>query len=337
MWFVGVICSLLACLGTVTGMMLQKYSHMTEDRKPPEKRRSEVKRPLWWLSLVFMIAVPAPLDFAALSFASLSILGPLAGVTLLLNVILSPIFLKEKLACNDIIGTVLICIGAGITTAFGSRDEKHYDVAGFHALYQRPIFIAFFVLVNIVLVTLILVVKFMKNGRRVATTPNENWLIPFLPHLLGCLTGLAGAEQMALSKSIVEITSVSVKANDGGKQFTYPLTYAIICFGVALAILQIKSLNTGLSLYDVVYFLPIYNSYLIVWNIVVGLIYFDEIATLTDLQVGMFFLGTVVVVAGVLLLKKQDKFEYAPIADLDVEEQTSVDDKKEDNKQEEGS
>ena len=123
LWYVGVGCSLLACVGTVTGMMMQKYSHMTEDRKPTEQRRPEMKRPLWWASLFFMILVPAPLDYAAFAFAAQSILAPLAGVTLLLNVVASPFFLGEKVSWSDIGGTVLIAVGAGLTTSFGSRSS----------------------------------------------------------------------------------------------------------------------------------------------------------------------------------------------------------------------
>jgi len=66
-WFIGVICSLLACFGTVCGMLLQKYSHNLDPRIEGNAAR---KNRLWWTSLFLMIVVPAPLDVIALGLAA---------------------------------------------------------------------------------------------------------------------------------------------------------------------------------------------------------------------------------------------------------------------------
>jgi len=308
-WYVGVLCSLVACVGTVTGIIMQKYSHMTEDQKPKDQRRAETKRPLWWMSLFFMILVPAPLDYAAFAFAAQSILAPLAGVTLLLNVVASPFFLGEKVSWSDIGGTVLIAVGAGLTTSFGSRSDKQYSIPEFLVLYQRPIFIGYFVVANIVLVLLCLAVHYLDYGKLNPSTPFQSRLKKSLPQLLGCLGGLAGAQQMVFSKSLAELIAIS--ANTHHNQFLYWLTYFMIVCALAMAVLQIKTVNTGLANFDVVYFLPIYNTYLILLGISVGFIYFAEFETLTKLQIGMFSLGTLVCVIGVLLLKKPDTKEHA--------------------------
>ena len=91
--WVGVLCSLLACFGTVSGMMLQKLSHMRNEALPVHQRKPVLRRPLWWLSLFLMIVVPSPLDVASLALAPQSLLAPLSAVTLLLNALLAPCFL----------------------------------------------------------------------------------------------------------------------------------------------------------------------------------------------------------------------------------------------------
>ena len=88
---------------------------------------------------------------------------------------------------------------------------------------------------------------------------------------------------------------------DNGVQFTYGLTWVVIAFAIALAILQIKSVNHGLSKFDVVYFLPIYNCYLMLWSIIVGTIYFDEASGLGAKQISMFCLGSLICATGILL------------------------------------
>lgn len=48
LWWVGVLCSLLACFATVSGVILQKFSHTRNARMPAGLRRPVYKRKLWW-------------------------------------------------------------------------------------------------------------------------------------------------------------------------------------------------------------------------------------------------------------------------------------------------
>jgi hypothetical protein len=61
LWWVGVLCSLLACVGTTSGFMIQKWSHMKNEALPESERKPSYRRPLWWLSLFLMILLPSPL------------------------------------------------------------------------------------------------------------------------------------------------------------------------------------------------------------------------------------------------------------------------------------
>lgn len=310
-WVIGVLCSTLASFGTVVGMLLQKWSHMQESKKATaslnnsegaEVAKTHVMcRPLWWLSLFFMILVPAPLDIAAFAFASQSLLAPLSGITLLLNAVFAPLVLKEKVTRQDLVASVLIAVGAAITTVFGAHTQTQYTVPTLYILFARPEWIFFQVLANVGVVTLWLAVRLALAER--TRFPSLRLLLKNnLAYLLAVLVALSGAQQMVFTKTVSELI---LESFEGNMQFTYLLTYVLIGLAIWMAVFQIGYLNKGLELFDAVYFLPLYNAALIVLCIVVGGVYFDEVAHVTWLQIALFVLGVLICVGGVFLLKKR--------------------------------
>lgn len=72
---------------------------------------------------------------------------PVGAFTLVCNVFLAHCWLKEKITKRDIVGTVLIVVGAILVAAFGSRGEKAYALDELIDLYLRweILFYAFFI------------------------------------------------------------------------------------------------------------------------------------------------------------------------------------------------
>jgi hypothetical protein len=258
-------------------------------------------RPLWWLSLFFMILVPAPLDIAAFAFASQSLLAPLSGITLLLNAVFAPLVLKEKVTRRDLVASVLIALGAGITTVFGAHTQTQYTVPTLYILFARPEWIFFQVLANAGVLVLWMAVR-LALSERSRFVGLRILLKNYLAYLLALLVALTGAQQMVFTKTVSELIAESI---EGDMQFTYFLTYVLIGLAIWMAVFQIGYLNKGLELFDAVYFLPLYNAALIVLCIVVGGIYFDEVAHVTWLQILLFVVGVMICLGGVLLLKKR--------------------------------
>lgn len=334
-WWLGVITSLLACFGTVAGMMLQKYSHNKNDALPPDLRKPSYKRPMWWMSLFLMIVVPAPLDVLSLALAPQSLLAPLSAVTLLLNVLLSPVFLGEKLTRVEIGATALIFIGAVVTTAFGEHSERTYDVPGLYELYNRWEFI-FFQVVSVILIftlwlfiqrTLPVLEQFNRRARSSSdsdievsdSTPSPIGMvrkneapvaIQALPFAFGLLAGLSGAQQLVITKCVSELLSMTIK---GENQFVYALTYFLIVFAAGFAVFQISYVSKGLEHFDAVLYLPIYNAFLIVLGIIAGSIYFNEIRDVSATSVALFSVGVLITLSGVLLLTKQKPKPKEPV------------------------
>ncbi len=74
-------------------------------------------------------AMMHPSCHASLTHAlSQSIVAPLGSLTLVSNVILAPLLLKEKVTRRDIFCTVAIVIGSVLSVAFASHNDVNYSI-----------------------------------------------------------------------------------------------------------------------------------------------------------------------------------------------------------------
>lgn len=124
-----------------TGVNVQKYSQVRNNRKPLRLRKDYLRQPLWWGGLS-LVVVGALCDFGALSFAPQSVIMPVGSFTLVANVMFAHFWLGEELGYSDIVGTVLIVLGATtIAVAYGAlgtlREEGVLSSQKMMKLYKR--------------------------------------------------------------------------------------------------------------------------------------------------------------------------------------------------------
>lgn len=118
-FILGIAISLFGSTASNLGVNVQKYSQVRNNRKPSNERRGYLHQPLWWVGLT-MVIVGALCDFGALSFAPQSVIMPVGSFTLVANVLFAHFWLGEDLGNMDIMGTVLIVMGATlIAVAYG--------------------------------------------------------------------------------------------------------------------------------------------------------------------------------------------------------------------------
>ena len=91
MWTIGVTLAVLCSLFNSVAINLQKLSLNRHPEKPV------LKQPLWMLGFVLLLSGTF-LDFIAFGLAPQSLLAPLAALTLVWNMLITPIFLKERRA-----------------------------------------------------------------------------------------------------------------------------------------------------------------------------------------------------------------------------------------------
>ncbi|ORY49606.1 hypothetical protein BCR33DRAFT_713925 [Rhizoclosmatium globosum] len=95
-----------------------------------------VKNPIWVLGLIVYISANF-LNFAALQFAPQSLVAPLSGVSLVVNVIAAPLINKEKFTWKDVVGGVFIVGGSSMTVVFAGVSSSDYNLCVLLKLFQR--------------------------------------------------------------------------------------------------------------------------------------------------------------------------------------------------------
>jgi len=147
-WVIGFLLSFFGCTLSNLGVNMQKYAHNRLAQRVEAKGEgtSLVSDPMWILGLA-SIAVGSVADLVSFSFASMSLLAPLGAMTLVVNMFIAPVFLKETLSRRDIIVTMIILFGTVLSVVFGSKEETKYTLKELVALYGKPLFIGYAVVV----------------------------------------------------------------------------------------------------------------------------------------------------------------------------------------------
>ena len=148
LWAWGVGASFISSLGSTVGMIIQKYAITRNERRIKVEGKGA---PVvcgwtcswdWWLGFLFMVIVPLPFDMISLALAGQSLNAPLGGVTVFLNQVVAPIFLKnESMSRLDWVATILIVVGVIISTAFGTHTSASYSVDELLTLLTKQTFL----------------------------------------------------------------------------------------------------------------------------------------------------------------------------------------------------
>jgi uncharacterized membrane protein len=336
-WVIGVLLAFGGCTLSNFGINMFKLAHMRIDEEAearrvheewtssasssvskgpeppaPPAQRSLTCHPIWLLGAI-CVGLGAILDLVSFAFASVSLLAPLGAMTLVLNLFMAPLFLKEKLTMYDVTCTMIILAGTIVALCFGNKSNTSYSLQQLLALYSET---AFLIYVGVFL--LVLVVSFFYQMRALHRLDNPDkysedviarehrYVLLYYP----TLAGVFGAHSVLGAKSAIEMikSSISGRSPDDIKSFLF-IVFILVC--VVAIYLQCYFLNKGLARADALLVVPIYQVAWVLMNTILGMIYFRDWFTMTNTQVGVFCLGVVITLVGVYLLSLREK---APVS-----------------------
>jgi len=294
----------LASVGSTFGLILQKMAHIKQEERSEEDKWPEVNgmmcSPYWVVGLVLLVAVPFPLDMVAFTLAPQSLVVPLTGVTLVLNQVVAPWLLNEKLTRLDWIGTGIICCGIVCATAFGTHCSYTYTLQQIVDLFEETVFI---VCEAGWVILCIFCSMWVLGGAEMYYT-DQGPIDRSRSVAFAILSGSVGGQQQIFLKATGEMLESSFDGRGEWDRFE-PYVFILCCAGFAVG--QIMLLNKGLVLWTAVKYLPIYNVSLILCSTSFGAIFYKEYEALDTVGIIMFPLGVLIVIAGSLLLAlKQD-------------------------------
>lgn len=300
LWFVGVILATISSFISNLGLNLQKLLHLKNQNKPAEIRNNYHTFALWWLGLL-LIVFGAIADFAALTFAPQSLIAPLGSLTLVSNIVLSPIILKEVITSRDIIATLTIVTGCIISVAFASHEDIVYSLDQLFSFFLRWPFIIYAVIVTTFIIFTYIKIRYyesIEHDPYQYTPTKETWHRLAYP----AASGTIGAQSVLFAKCLVEMI-VNAFQKRGLFLTRWQSYFIIIALAVCIA-MQIKWLNDGLRRFDASFEVPVFQAFWVLLSVASGMIFYSEYKGMSKLQMGLFFIGITITIGGVIFLSR---------------------------------
>lgn len=124
----GVVLDLIGILFSTSGNLLMRWVANRDEKRlvdnPDYKKPKEYLDPLWYLIVILLFGNGA-IDFAAFQFATMTILAPLASVSIVLNSVVAYFLLGEKFTLMHGIGSCIMIGGATLTIITGPPEADH--------------------------------------------------------------------------------------------------------------------------------------------------------------------------------------------------------------------
>ncbi len=279
--------SLTLSLSAAIGVNLQKLSMRKESERGSPKRPVFLQ-PLWCIGML-VVVLDACGDFVFFGLAPQSLLAPLGALSLGWNIILAPIFHNEKVTKSILFATALIYVGTILTVLFAADSSPDYNLAKIiDYILTIPVLLYFIVCISF---QTALAVHGKKKGFGIL-------------HYCG-LAGCFGGECLIFTKTSSELVKNAVVSGNIDDFTSSPLPYIFFVLTIGTVLAQVSFLTKGLSKFDALIVVPIFQSFWGIFSLTGGLIFFQEHKLMDALDGAMYTLGVCITLGGVALLVKQ--------------------------------
>lgn len=276
-------CTLAICgnLLISVSLNLQKLTHMRNEKR--EVSIHYTRNPLWWLG-VSMMVIGEVGNFSAYGYAPASLVAPLGTTTVIANMFLAAIFLKEKIESANLFGSALAVIGAVLVVAFAPKQETVLDGEMLNQQLMQTSFIVY-ICVEFAILGILFFLLYVRKMRRVVL-----YLL-----VVAVIASFSVISAKAVS-SMVQITF------SGRSQLTYITFYIMVLIMVSTAVIQVKYLNQAMKNFESTTVVPTNFVFFTISAIIAGIVFYKEFWGMTALEIFMFLFGCVMSFVGVYFI-----------------------------------
>jgi len=256
-----------------------------------------LREPKWWVGMVIYIS-GSLMHVGALGFGPSALLNPMGGLTLVANVLSSPIMLGETLTKVDIIGTCVIVVGITLVILFGPHSEESNTMDELLDRFDRHAFLVWTGCIWSITFGCWLVSIYIEGTNKRDQVQMDGSLKPrgavFLALTYTNIKGVMGGFTMLFSK-------IAMEAMDGGnfeRWETYFFILVFVGFNFGMEYWRQKAL----SLFSTMYVVPLMQVSLVVLSVISGGIFFSEFDSMDTVQLVIFGTGVAIICSGVAIL-----------------------------------
>ncbi|XP_013380532.1 NIPA-like protein 2 isoform X1 [Lingula anatina] len=283
---------LIGCLLCIGGNLLisvslnvQKYTHMKNEERISQENESfhYTKDPLWWIGIILMVFGEIG-NFSAYGYAPASLVAPLGTTTVIANMFIAVVFLKEKLRPQDLFGCALSIVGAFLLVNFSPKHEKVLTGPEINEALKQIAFLVYIIIEFLALIVLlVLLYKFQIDS--------------VLVFLLIC--AMLASFTVISAKGVSGLIHITFM---GYSQFDQPVLYVMVVILVVTAILQVKYLNSAMKLFEATVVVPTYFAFFTISAILSGIVFYREFWGMNGLDIFMFMFGCTLCFIGVFFI-----------------------------------
>jgi len=292
--FASIVCVFSSAF-VVCGFMLQKMGA----ESPGNYRRVGfiVLSPKWLAGFSLILVASVLGDYWSFSLAPLSLIAPLSGVTVVLNLVMAPLVLGEQLQpWPDVPASVLIFSGSIVSTSTGAHKESLYSCDQLVRLALRPVNVGSYLL--LVGLSMACALYAHRESARLEKAARQRPLNPRLADVL--LPAVTAASAGSLTNVHLKAEAELIKSGAPGSCCLWGLIFVL-----TFAAVQLNFVNRGLQLYMQTVFLPVYSSLLVLGCTAYGAVFYQEYEELLAHDGRAFITGIALILSGIGLFTKR--------------------------------
>ncbi|KAK6280265.1 PREDICTED: probable magnesium transporter NIPA8 isoform X1 [Theobroma cacao] len=324
-WVIGAFINLFGSIAINFGTNLLKLGH--NERERHSTMDGGGKTPLkpiiyfqtWRVGILFFVLGNC-LNFISFGYAAQSLLAALGSVQFVSNIAFAFFVLNKMVTVKVLVATAFIVLGNIFLVAFGNHQSPVYTPEQLAEKYSN---ITFLLYCLILILVVALHHSIYRRGEHLLAVSGQD-LRPYwnmlLPFSYAVVSGAVGSCSVLFAKSLSNLLRLAMS---NGYQLHSWFTYSMLLLFLSTAGFWMTRLNEGLSLFDAILIVPMFQIAWTFFSICTGFIYFQEyqavkliVQVFDALRTTMFILGMMSVFIGISLLAP-DESRGGEVKDID--------------------
>ncbi|KAM3358460.1 putative magnesium transporter NIPA8 [Capsicum galapagoense] len=297
-WVIGALINLLGSIFINFGTNLLKLGH--DERKKlfvlsnfGTRMKPIIYFQAWRVGILFF-AIGNCLNFISFGYAAQSLLAALGSIQFISNIGFAYFMLNKIVTIKLLLATAFVVVGNIFLVAFGNHQSPVYTAEQLAENYANVVFLLY-------CLGLVFVVALHHSIYNIG---EGKMLVPFS---YAVVSGAIGSCSVLFAKSLSNMLRLSMSSSGGGYSTLHTgFTYSMLLMFLSTGGFWMARLNEGLSRFDAILIVPMFQIAWTFFSICTGFVYFEEYKVFDSLRTVMFVLGMVSVFVGIYLLAPDD-------------------------------
>ncbi|KAK9925611.1 hypothetical protein M0R45_033930 [Rubus argutus] len=310
-WVIGAFINLFGSIAINFGTNLLKLGHNERERHSMlESDLTNGKLPLkpiiyfqtWRVGFLFFVLGNC-LNFISFGYAAQSLLAALGSIQFVSNIAFAYFVLNKMVTVKVMVATAFIVLGNIFLVAFGNHQSPVYTPEQLAEKFSNITFLLYCLILILIVGVHHSIYRRGELLHAVSGHDLRSYWNMLLPFSYAIVSGAVGSFSVLFAKSLSNLLRLVMSSS---YQLHSWFTYSMLLLFLSTAGFWMTRLNEGLSLFDAILIVPMFQIAWTFFSICTGFVYFQEYQVLNALRTTMFILGMMSVFAGISLLAPDD-------------------------------